>query len=298
MKKFFKSLIVSIVGILLFVSYASAVANYDTYTPNSGYFSCYSQNNKNYAQVVFSWDSSMMSEFDSGFDTYEQDVVFYNYDGNAYATTASAYQTTLPEGYLDTQLFDRDNEANISVGTTAADTLEPSKQYYVLLELDGQQSNSSMYKINCQEGYHIFTSTYTVFGQSTTTVIPFKQGYVAPESRGWDTEVEGNDSFAQAGVRYTQCWNTGSLSSASDNDYYKIYISTGTKNIRFIRPSSVDYRLNLYDSNQNLLVSYCDNNKDTLYSYNFTSSGYYYFRIMPATLGSAGINEMYYLIIT
>lgn len=94
----------SMIGMSIFSLSAYAVANYDTYTPHSGYFNCYSENNEDYAGVYFVWDNSMMGEFNASNDTYEQDVVFYNYDGNAYATGASAYQTNLPEGYLDTQL--------------------------------------------------------------------------------------------------------------------------------------------------------------------------------------------------
>ena len=90
--------------------------------------------------------------------------MFYNYDNTAYATGCSSYQTNIPDAYLDTQLLDSGNEANLAIGTTSATDIKAETEYYYIYNLKGSNRTESMYKISSQEGHYLFLipSTYNI----------------------------------------------------------------------------------------------------------------------------------------
>lgn len=170
------------------------------------------------------------------------------------------------------------NEANLAIGTTSADEIKSNTSYYYIYNLKGSNGTSSMYKISAQEGYYlIFPSTLATFAQSTTHLIPFKSGYTAPESRGWYTEVEPNNSTSNADTRYTAKWLSGVLSTKSDIDYVKIYLS-GQKKIRFISPANTDYDLTVYNASGSFVAGLYSTSSEQVKTYTF-SAGYYYFKV-------------------
>ena len=77
MKKSIYLILAFVLSMVLLCLPVNAVANYNTYVPYYGYFTCYSDSGKNYARINMKWDSSMMGEFDNDNDTYEQDLIFY-----------------------------------------------------------------------------------------------------------------------------------------------------------------------------------------------------------------------------
>ena len=98
--------IVLVVSTLICLLGVTAYAAEDvlTYTPYYGFSYYYTSNSERYARINVKWNRAGITEFNSYNDTYEQELVFYNYDNTAYATTCSAYQTNIPNAYLDTQL--------------------------------------------------------------------------------------------------------------------------------------------------------------------------------------------------
>lgn len=272
---------VLVFGVLVSLLSVTAYAAEDflTYTPYYGYSYFYTSNSERYARINVKWNRTGITEFDSYNDTYEQELVFYNYDNTAYATACSSYQTNIPDAYLDTQLLDSGNEANLAIGTTSADEIEAETSYYYIYNLKGSNGTESMYKISSQEGHYLFLiqSTYTTFAQSTTHLIPFKSGYTAPESRGWYTEIELNDTIDKADLRYTGRWLSGVMESEDDVDYVKIYLS-GEKTIRFISPTGTDYDVAVYDASGTYTTGLFSTSTEQTKTYTFTA-GYYYFKI-------------------
>lgn len=88
-------------AILLFTPITNTYAATDpsTFTPYQGTNKISSDSSGRYASYGLYWRSGGMSEFDSITDTYEHEIVFYNYDGTAYATSATSYQSALPDTY-------------------------------------------------------------------------------------------------------------------------------------------------------------------------------------------------------
>lgn len=282
-----------LVGLLGVTAYAAE--DFLTYTPYYGYSYFYTANNERYARIDVKWNSAGIKEFNSYNDTYEQELVFYNYDNTAYATYCSTYQTNIPDPYMDTQLLDDGNEANLAIGTTSANEIVANTYYYYIYNLKGSNGTESMYKISSQEGHYLFLieSTYTTFAQSTTHLIPFKSGYTAPETRGWYTEVEPNNSTGLADLRYTTKWLSGTLDDEDDVDYVKMYLS-GEKDIRFISPSGKDYDLRVYDANGNCIVGLLSTDSEQIKTYTFDSA-YYYFKIY--SFSGSSTTDVYRLIV-
>ncbi len=279
MKKLLPMVLVFGVLVSLLSVTAYAAEDFLTYTPYYGFSYFYTSNSERYARINVKWNRDGITEFNSYNDTYEQELVFYNYDNTAYATTCSSYQTNIPDAYLDTQLLDSGNEANLAIGTTSADEIEAETAYYYIYNLKGSNGTESMYKISSQEGHYLFLvqSTYTTFAQSTTHLIPFKSGYTAPESRGWYTEIELNDTIDKADLRYTGRWLSGVMESEDDVDYVKIYLS-GEKTIRFISPTGTDYDIAIYDASGTHTTGLYFASTEQTTTFTFTS-GYYYFKI-------------------
>lgn len=241
------------------------------------------------------WNEQGISEFNASNDTFEHDLIFYNYDDNAYATSITSYESELPDSYIDTQFLDGDDELNCSVGTTAANEIESNKMYYTYLTLDDGLSDSSMYKVSLQEGhYFLFSSTWTTFAETTNLVIPFKSGFYAPEFRTWLYEFENNDTQTNAPTTHVGYWNSGTLSSESDVDYYK-FSGAGSKNFRLICPDGTDYDMIVYNASGTLIGSTLSTNTDS--SCNITlTSGTYYIKIYSHRGSSSTSN--YRLILT
>ncbi len=266
------------------------------FTPYHGNAYTRKYNGTKYATVRVKWNLQGITEFDSQTDTFEEDLIFYNYDHTAYATEISSYESELPDSYLDTQAGDPDDEKNCSVGTTAADEIIANTMYYTYMTLiDGTESDSSMFKVNVQEGYYIvFPSPWFVYAQTTNTVIPFKNGFTAPESRTWLYEFENNDTQSNAidtGVGY---WGSGTLASTSDVDYWKI-TGAGTKNFRLICPSGKDYDMEIFNSSGVSVGGCFSINEDDSYSITLTS-GTYYMKIY--SYSGSSTTENYRLMIT
>lgn len=298
---FFLALIVIYTSLFPAMHAAHADAAFLTYTPYRGSISFSTSNSQNReATATFRWNRTGCTEFDSENDTYEQELVFYNYDGNAYATSmSSSYKTNLPQHYGDTRLCDSPNEINLAVGTFKANQIRPNTEYFVTYRLLGGNGNRSMYKISVQEGcYLLIPSEYTVFSQSSTKLIPFKNGFTAPEFRYWTTEVEYNDSIQSADVSKTNRWISGTISRTNDVDYVKLYLR-GRRCIRFISPegNNIDYDVKIYDQNGKY-TGFCltSSSSEQTITRNF-KDGYYYFKIYPHGEGTSSLLP-YYLIVT
>lgn len=280
-----------LVCLLIPTAYA---ADFLTYAPFYGYCYFSTSDGERYARITVKWNDAGIEEFDASNDTYEQELVFYNYDDTAYATTCSVYQTNIPDPYLDTQLLDDGNEANLAIGTTSADEIVADTSYYYVYNLKGSNSTASMYKVSSQEGYYIvLPSTFSTFAQSTAHLIPFKSGYTAPEARGWYTEVEPNGSTGMADVRYPSWWLSGVLSTTSDVDYIYMYLN-GNQDITFISPSNTDYDVAIYNSSGTHITGLGSSLNEQTITYTFPA-GYYYFKIY--SFSESSTTNVYRLIV-
>ncbi len=288
------ALILGLLGSVLGVN-VYAAENALSYTPYYGFSYFYSYSSERYARIDVKWNRDGIAEFDSYNDTYEQELVFYNYDNTAYATSCSSYQTTIPNSYLDTQLLDSGNEANLAIGTTTADEIKAETNYYYIYSLKGYNGTKSMYKISAQEGHYLFLipSTYTTFAQSTTHVIPFKSGYTAPEIRAWDTEIELNDTTDKADWRYPGRWLSGVMENEDDVDYVKMYLS-GEKTIYFASPSGTDYDIAIYNDLGTYKFGMLSTLTEQTSTFTFPA-GYYYFKIY--SFSGSSETDVYRLIV-
>ena len=273
-------------------------ANYDTFTPYYGYVSTYSSNGVRYAYIETKWNSQGLTEFDSSIDTYEQQILFYNYDGTAYASSCSSYQSDLPSNYLDTQVLDGNSEYNIAVGTYSAKSIEADTLYTTVFTLTGYNSQSSMYKISSQEGYKIVNASGLVFGETTSITIPYKNynsKFVAPETRRWYYESGSNNTTSTGRSTHVNYWNGGSLSSATDVDYWT-FSGTGTKEFvwQFGPGNSVVTKMQILNSSGTVLKTITAS-KDTTETYTF-SSGTYYFKIYTTSSSSTESASQYYFV--
>lgn len=97
MKKLIAIIVLSCMLICLFPISALATADFLTYTPYYGYSYFYTSNSERYARINVKWNNAGIAEFNASNDTYEQELVFYNYDNTAYATSCSTYQTNVPD---------------------------------------------------------------------------------------------------------------------------------------------------------------------------------------------------------
>lgn len=277
-------LIVFALSCLTTTAYADAA--FHSYTPYTGMVDIYQSGSNRYAEMYMKWNSNGLSEFNLTTDTYEHELIFYNYDDLAYASSILTYQTTLPSSYLDTQEFDGVtngwDEMNLAVGTSNPTQLVAENQYYIRLQLDGFNSSSSMYKIQAQEGYSLLgiDSKWSIFPESTSTIIPFRSGYTAPEmGRCWIIADESNDTFDTATYGFADWWMSGTLSSQSDVDWIKFFAS-GSTTIRFDVPNGYDYDIHIYDISGNLLTSMTSDQQIETLTYNFSSAGMYRLKVV------------------
>jgi len=148
-----------------------------------------------YIYSSFLWDSD---DHLSGFhqdnnETYEGDVVFYNYDDSAYcyewsgSTRGTFWDSNQPRAYLDTQASDGDDERPFCVGCPDASLFQKDTSYYYWITPDITQSSEGMAKIAPQRGHRSPSnvySTWSVFSDQTVIVIPFTS-YDVPGWTSW-----------------------------------------------------------------------------------------------------------------
>ena len=135
MKKIITIFSVCVLSILIFGVATFAASDYQTFTPYHGNVYTRISNGTKYATIRVKWNEKGIKEFDSAKDTFEQDLIFYNYDNTAFASSISSYESELPNTYVDTQAFDSNNELNCSVGTTSANKIVADKMYYTYVTL-------------------------------------------------------------------------------------------------------------------------------------------------------------------
>lgn len=287
-------LLLSCTFIFVSLCISTFAADYETFTPFYGSVYTYGSSPR-YASISVKWNANGITEFNAYNDTLEKDLVFYNYDRQAYATKCTSFQTELPNSYLDTQFLDNDNESVITAGTLSADELLADRMYTTHFTLSDYNSSSSMYKMQIQEGYYfIIEDKWTVMAQTTNTVIPFKNGFTAPENRGWYYEIEDNNSTSNAQSTSVGYWSSGTINSSNDIDYWK-FSGQGSKSFRLICPSGTDYDFTIYDSYGNVITYnvLVDIDSETLVT---LPSGTYYIKIFSAY--GSNPTENYRLMIT
>lgn len=119
--------------------------------------------------------------------TFEPDAWFYNYDGNAYALAPAGYWASdLPAAYVDTQFYDDQSEAGITIGSGDTVSLTNARWYYTVTRMTSGPGASSWVKLSAQRGAQQptgCTSTWCSFACSDINnfkTIPFTDHFSAP----------------------------------------------------------------------------------------------------------------------
>ena len=151
-----------------------------------------------YLEAHYTWssDSALSTLTGRSDSTLEADLVLYNYDGTALATgwydgTGNyTYNTNQPRAYQDTQAFDNGDEPVFCVGCSDAASLKSKTDYYWIAYGNRTSSSSCKAKLNFQRGHRVIDSiyeeTWNIFGDETSTVIPFSS---------WNTATSPSKSF-------------------------------------------------------------------------------------------------------
>ncbi len=237
------------------------------------------------------WEPAGLTYYQASNDTYEHETIFYNYDNTAYATDifpGPSWGSTFPDSYLDTQAFDGGDEPNIAIGTFDPDDLPTYEWQTSFVRIDPTASQSSMYKISGQRGKSICELGPWCVLQSTrtTTLIPFKSQFTAPESTRYyiyeyDTNTDGNNYARNTKINW---WNSGTMSTQSDVDYFFLDILT-TQDVNFILKQShfnngEDYDIVILDLGGNVIAQ--SNNGqgvDEVFSKDDMQAGKYFVKI-------------------
>jgi hypothetical protein len=127
-------------------------APYYNWSPRQGYVQVVSMNDGTpghaWAYQDFYWDtasrhSTLTYEW-NGTSAYEHEIIFYNYDGNGYASGATTFNSNLPSTtYLDPGVFNNQNEYTIEIGTTRADLITHPTWYYADAYLSTRTTGSN-----------------------------------------------------------------------------------------------------------------------------------------------------------
>lgn len=270
---------------------------YSSFSPYFGFCTFVDDEELGYGcAMLLEWNNEGVVEFDSSTDTYEQELIFYNYDGNAFATSNRIYETDLPNSYFDTSLFDPDEEINIAIGTTSPENIIPGEYYNVFMGLDIENETGSMFKVSSQEGRHyLLPSKYFIFAESTFFSVPFKSGHIAPDDDCfWWNEIESNNSTGTANARLQQTWINGTISSSSDVDYYKVYL-TGKTTVYFSSAEGYDYDVRIYNEEGTLVDSLASVYQEQTKTFSVDENGYYYFKVFPFAANYVSADAVYRL---
>lgn len=130
-------------------------------------------------------------------ETLEVDVVFYNYDGTAWAINWPCslcyygvnWDSNQPRAYADTQMDDSYNERPFSVGSADATQFVKGRWYYFYIyDVRGASSGPTKTKLQAQRGHRwpsTCYSTYCVYAEDTVTIVPFSAYYFSPGHCYW-----------------------------------------------------------------------------------------------------------------
>lgn len=123
----------------------------------------------------FEWSASRLANLKCHNDvTFEPDFVTYNYDGRHYFDKSiTAWSTTMPSGYKDTQFADSNNEWVFTVGTSDAKKLAADTTYRTYFRTAYGNYSSDTAKLTLQRGNRTPTwchSTWCIFAAATKRV--------------------------------------------------------------------------------------------------------------------------------
>lgn len=175
----------------------------NTWVPTSGY--TYAIDGSAYPNTVFmytDWEWSSSSRLsglkEDGNETLEVQIVFYDYDDNAYADgwynydqynkyRGQYWETNQPRPYWDTLVLDN-NEKSFAVGCSDANQFQADKMYY-WWGYGEKNSSGSWTKVSAQRGYRLPSTCYErswcVEGEQTAIIVDFTEHWSTPGSKSW-----------------------------------------------------------------------------------------------------------------
>lgn len=133
--------------------------------------------------------------------TFEPDVFFYNYEGQAYGKKPTGYWSSdLPSPYVDAQTLDGSDEYAVTIGSASAVSLTQEKTYYTVTRMTAGGGDSSWVKLSAQRGRQVpagCTSVWCSYGcempNNNYRTIPFQDHFSAPGCQRynwlWNTTV-------------------------------------------------------------------------------------------------------------
>lgn len=120
------------------------------------------------------WDSlSYFSNYPNG--TLEIETVLNNYDRKTYLGRYNNAGWSFPRGYKDTQLSDRGNERNWTIGCASASELQPETWYYCWIVTTNGNSDNDTGKLQVQAGHRSPSwcyNTWCIFADETAPIYP------------------------------------------------------------------------------------------------------------------------------
>jgi len=174
----------------------------NSWIPSKGYAWISEDNvnasNSHYIQQYLYWRTpGRLAWFAANPDsTYEPDAFFYNYNNNGtYGNSPLGYWASdLPSPYVDTQIFDSDNERAVTIGSANARLIQPGRFYSTVTRMNwisGPGSTNTLVKLSSQRGRRSPSACYSTlcsFGCSSGNnyrTVPFQSGFTAPGGRVW-----------------------------------------------------------------------------------------------------------------
>lgn len=206
MNKQSKIMINTLLILILVLSFSSAALAEDkpnnTWVPDGGYAFAIdgSYSNTVYMYCDFEWSSSskLSGLKNDDNETLEMDIVYYNYDGDAYSYEwynysgyngyrGNYWETNQPRPYWDTQFDDSENERSFCLGCSDANQFTANSMYY-WWGYGQKNSNGSMAKVIAQRGHRTpewdYEDTYAVFAEESAIIVPFSN-WDTPGSAQW-----------------------------------------------------------------------------------------------------------------
>jgi hypothetical protein len=103
--------------------------------------------------------------------TFEPDFKTYNYDDKHYYNhKITAWSTTMPKGYKDTQFSDKNDEYVFTIGTSDATKLKSNHRYKTYFRTAVGNTGSDTAKVAFQRGNRtpsVCHSTWCIFAEAT-----------------------------------------------------------------------------------------------------------------------------------